>query len=133
MTEEEKENMKKQTEEENEENEVIEHEGNVQQSVGAIIMVIVGVGVAVLILIFVGALGGQTWNLVEDDINNIQNNTTKQYIKEGVVSGFQALKSTGGYLPIVVLAVIIFVVLGLVLGMTGGGLTTGGGYSGGAL
>ncbi len=47
--------------------------GFVQQSVNAIVQLIVGVGVAVMVLIFIGALGGQTYNLVESDINGIGN------------------------------------------------------------
>lgn len=42
----------------------------------------------------------------------------REYVKDGIVSGFSALKQTGDYLPIIVLAVIIAVVLALVLGFT---------------
>ena len=93
-------------------------------AVGAIIMLIVGVGVAVLVLIFVGALGGQTYNLVEDDIDNISDATIKAHVKSGITSGFNALEQTGTYLPIIVLAVVISLVLTLVLGFTafGGGM-----------
>jgi len=120
------------------ENEFVEEldyqeEGYVQENVGAIIFLIVGVGVATLVLIFVGTLGGQTYSLVEADIDAISNNTTKEYIKEGIVSSFQALKQTGSYLPIVVLAVIIFIVLSLVIGLGGTASYGGGGYYGGAL
>ena len=93
-----------------------EREGQVQGAVGAIIFLIVGIGVATLVLIFVGALGGQTWNLVEDDIDAISNNTTRDAIKNSVISGFQALEQTGKFLPIIVLAVVITLVLTLILG-----------------
>jgi hypothetical protein len=117
---------------------VIYHvEGDVQGSVFAIIFLIVGVGVATLVLIFVGSLGGQTYNLVEPDIDAISNDSIKNYTKDGIISSFKALKSTGSYLPIIVLAVVIFIVLGLVIGMTGitGPMRGygGGGYYGGAL
>ena len=51
------------------------------------------------------------------------NTSVKGYVKDSVVSGFSALKQTGDYLPIVVLAVIISLVLMLVMGFTamGGG------------
>ena len=107
--------------------------GNINTTIMAIIYLIVGVGVAALVLIFVGALGGQTYNLVQNDIDAISNDSIKNYTKQGVVSAFKALKSTGSYLPIVVLAVVIFIVLGLILGMTGAGGGYSGGYSGGAL
>jgi len=112
--------------------EIYRKEGMIQAQIGAIIMLIVGVGVAALVLIFVGTLGGQTYNLVEADIDAITNDSVKNYTKDGIISAFKALKTTGSYLPIIVLAVVIFIVLGLILGMTGMS-TGGGGYGGGAL
>lgn len=93
-------------------------EGQVGTSVGSIITLIVGIGVSVLILIFVGALGGQTYDLVEEDIDAITNGTIEAHIENGIISGFEALEQTGDYLPIIVLAVIISLVLSLVLGFT---------------
>lgn len=95
-----------------------EAEGQSMGAVGAIIGLIVGVGVATLVLIFVGVLGGQTYELTEDKIDAISNTTIKNYVKDSVVSGFSALKQTGDYMPIIVLAVIIAIVLSLVLGFT---------------
>jgi len=88
-------------------------------AVGNIITLIVGIGISVLIMIFVGSLSGQTWNLVEDDVDTISNTTIKNHIKDSVISGFSALETTGDYLPIIVLAVVISLVLGLVLGFGG--------------
>lgn len=96
-------------------------------AVGAIVQLITGVGVAVLVLIFVGALGGQTYELVEADIDAITNETVRGHIRSGIISGFEALEQTGNYLPIIVLAVVIALVLYLVLGMTGAAT---GGYGG---
>jgi len=84
-------------------------------SVSNIITLIVGVGVATLVLIFVGSLGGQTYQLVEADIDAITNDTIKGSIKGGVVSSFGALEQTGDFLPIIVLAVVISLVLVMVL------------------
>jgi hypothetical protein len=97
-------------------------------SVGAIVSLIVGVGVATLVLIFVGTLGGQTYQLVESDIDSITNTTIQDSVKSGILSGFEALEQTGNYLPIIVLAVVIALVLALVLGFTafGGGMGRGG-------
>jgi len=98
-------------------------------AVGNIITLVIGVGVAVLIMIFVGSLGAQTFEMVEDDIDSITNETIKTSIKNGIVSGFDALEQTGDYLPIIVLAVVISLVLALVLGFTafgGMGGSTGG-------
>ena len=106
------------------------------QSAGAvsnIIVLIVGIGVSVLVLIFVGSLGGQTYQLVESDIDAISNATIANHVKGGIISGFEALEQTGDYLPIIVLAVVISMVLGLVLSFTAFGGGMGGGYRGGAL
>lgn len=92
--------------------------GQITQSVGAIITLIVGVGVAVLVLIFVGVLGGQTYNIAEDDIDNISDATIKANVQNSIKSGFSALEQVGSYMPLIVLAVVIFLVLTLVLGFT---------------
>jgi hypothetical protein len=173
------------------------------EAVSSIISLIVGVGVAVLVLIFVGSLGGQTYNLVQDDISQIANNVVtgdaftfnstvaqnlnhgfiqqntlaiynasapyqvigngnftidydagtvlakglsgiengtslaanytwgaadvRTSVQEGIISAFQGLEQTGDYLPIIVLAVVIALVLSLVLGFTAfGGRNIGG-------
>jgi CHASE3 domain sensor protein len=115
--------MKQELEMKEQEFESFEVQGQAQGAVGAIITLVVGVAVATLILIFVGALGGQTYNLVEPDINSINNTTIQNSVKNSMASGFTALEQTGDYMPIIVLAVIISVVLALVLGFTafGGG------------
>jgi len=175
--------------------------GQVNESVSGIVTLIIGVGVAVLILIFIGVLGGQTYNLTEADLDEIANNeiaaesftplnNTKillahKSIQEGtlklenstsiqialsnftidyengaltlkttsriglnnsvmtanytwgaqevrnsaknsIISGFEALETTGSYLPIIVLAVIIALVLAMVIGFTAFGVTRGG-------
>ena len=107
---------------------LFEEKGQIQASIGAIITLVVGVGVAVLVLIFVGVLGGQTYQLVESDLDSITNDTIRTSIKNSIISGFSALEQTGDFLPIIVLAVVIFLVLSLVLGFTafGGGIGGGG-------
>ena len=178
-----------------------EKSGQMGGAVGAVISLITGVGVAVLVLIFVGTLGGQTYQLVEPKIetisqdivnasvtvlnstavtlgynnvnegtvsvlnssnavglgnftftygspstatllNNNYNNTALDFsftagnstmenaIKQGILSSFDALNQTADYLPIIVLAVIISLVLFLILGM---GSMNGGRQSGSAL
>jgi hypothetical protein len=109
-----------------------ESEGYVTENIGAIVFMIVGVGIATLVLIFVGVLGGQVYQQVEADIDAISNSTIQGYVKNAIISGFRALNTTGSYLPIVVLAVIIFVVLSIVMGLGAfGGM--GGNRYGGAL
>ena len=100
-------------------------------AVSAMITLIVGVGVAVLVLIFVGALGGQTYNLVEPDIDAINDTTIRESVRASITSGFTALEQTGSYLPLIVLAVVIALVLVLVLSFTA--FAPGAGGRGGAL
>jgi hypothetical protein len=107
-----------------------ESDGQVTDNVGAIVFLIVGVGIATLVLIFVGVLGGQVYQQVEADIDAINNSTIQGHIKDSIVSGFKALDTTGTYLPIVVLAVIIFVVLSIVMGLGAFGTAGGQRYSG---
>ena len=38
-------------------------------------------------------------------------------VKGGIVSGFEALEQTGDYTPLIVMAIVIFIVLALVMGM----------------
>lgn len=95
-------------------------------AVANIITLVVGIGVGVLVLIFVGSLGGQTYNLVEPDIDGITNTTISGHIKDSIVSGFSALETVGDYLPIIVLAVVIALVLSLVLSFTAFGRMGGG-------
>jgi hypothetical protein len=109
--------------------ELYKKKGQTMGSVGAIIGLITGIGVSVMVLIFVGVLAGQTYQLTESKIDAITNDTVKTYVKDSIVSGFSALKTTGDYLPIIVLAVIIAIVLSLVLGLT----AFGGGRGGSAL
>lgn len=95
--------------------------------VSATLTLIVGMAVATLVLIFTGSLGGQTYNLVEPDINNITDATIKGYVQDGITSAFKAQKTTGDYLPLIVLAAVIGLVLTMVLSFGGSG------YRGGAL
>lgn len=173
-------------------------------NVGLIITLIVGVAVSVLVLLFIGSMGGQTFQLLESDIaaigdNDISGevfkpiynsyvkldhsmiqtgsivlynssnkvidlgtsnwtvdydagrilylnktytklNNTNTYINytwgaaevrastQGAIqSSFEALEDTGGYLPIIVLAVIIVMILGMVVGFMAVGRIGGGG------
>ena len=91
--------------------------GQVGGQIGMVIQLIVGVGIAALVLIFVGTMGGQTYNLVEADLDAISDGNIQASVKSGISSGFEALETTGDYLPLIVLAVVISIVLALVLGM----------------
>ena len=107
--------------------------GFVQQAAGSIIALAISAGVLTLVLIFVPVLGGQTFQLSESKINAISNTTVQQKVKDTAISGFDVMKQTGDFSPIVFLALMIVVVLAVILsiqGLAGGGY---GGRGGGAL
>ena len=105
--------------------------GQVGASVGAILTLIMGVGIAILVLIFTSVMSAQVYQNVESDINAINDSTTKGYVLNANESGFQAYETTGNYMPILVLAVIITIVLGLILSVGRVGVI--GGAGGGVL
>ncbi len=84
-----------------------------------------------MVLIFVGILGGQTYQMTEADINAINDSQIQSYVKDAITNSFKALSQTGKYMPLIVLAVVISIVLALVINLGRGGM--GGYYYGGAL
>jgi hypothetical protein len=85
---------------------------------GAMVPLVLGVGVALLLMIFVSALGGQVYQTVEADIASITNTTIQGHIYGAITESFSALEKTGSYMPLLVLATVIGVVLFVVLGFT---------------
>jgi len=83
----------------------------------------IGIGVTILVLIFVSVLGAKVYSSVEADIANISDASIKASVEGGIQSSFESIEETGSLMPIIVLAVMIFLVLSLVLGFTalGGG------------
>ena len=77
-----------------------------RQNVGAIIFLIVGIGVGVISLIMVSSIGGQTYNLIEPDLNTVsyrvdlnesftaRNDTWVQLDHYPMYSGAQILNGT---------------------------------------
>jgi len=91
-------------------------EANTAAAVFSVIMLIVGFAVAGLLFTFTQVLGGQTYELVEDDIDAITNTTIKDSIKAGIISNFEAQEQIGNYMPIIALAIIITIIIGLIIG-----------------
>lgn len=87
-------------------------------AIGSIVALVVGVGVVTILIIFVGVLGGQTFQLAQPNLQNITNQPIGTAINNSILSGFTTLQTTTSYVPLIVLAVIIFIVLTLVLGFT---------------
>jgi hypothetical protein len=108
-------------------------EANTAAAVFAVIMLIVGFAVAGLLYVFTSVLGGQTYQLVEGDIDAISNETIKTAIKSGIISNFEAQQQIGDYMPIMALAIIITIVISLIITgiasrFMGGGMGGMGGY-----
>lgn len=69
-----------------------------------------------------------TWNGSTVNISYYyRNRTIENSIKAGIISSFEAQQKTADYLPIIVLALIIAIVLSLVLGYAGNMFGRGGG------
>lgn len=82
-----------------------------------VLTLIVVVGIAALVLVFVATLGGSTYNLVEDDIDAISDANVKANVQNAAQSGFEAMSTVGDYLPLIVLAVVISIVLALIMNL----------------
>ena len=106
---------------------VYEKEGAVRENMSAIIVLVMGVSIAILVLTFTSVMSAQVYQNVEADIQAINDTTIKGYVTSAIQSGFKAYETTGNYLPIVVLAVIIFVILGLIMSLGSAGSYSGGG------
>lgn len=107
-----------------------EESGQVVNITQLLVGIAIGLGVFVIINIFMGTLGGRTYQLVESDINSITNTTIKGYINDGIAGSFQGTKTLGEYTPLIVLSIVIFLVLVLVTQFTG---AAGGGAGGSVL
>lgn len=107
--------------------EVYEKEG-VLGNINGMITLFVGLGVISIVIVFLGALGGQTYNQAQPQIDAISDANIKANVKSAISSGFQAQATGAGYLPLLVGAIILIVVIGLLVSVSAGGQ---GGYQGG--
>lgn len=92
-------------------------------AVNAVIMLVVGAAVASMVLMLTSVMSGQAYSITEPQITAITNATIESKVRQAAVSGFDAQVQTGQYLPLIVLAIVIFIVLSLVTGFArfGGG------------
>jgi len=100
-------------------------EGVVNQTIGAMIALFVGLGVVALVVILVGVLSGKAYNTVEADISaladvNAESGATisgnpiiEQDINNAIHHGFSSFNDGVAFLPIIVLALVFFLVLAL--------------------
>ena len=96
-----------------------EIEGAVGESINALITLFVGLGVVVLVIILVSVIGAKTYSITQADITAITEAGIKSDVNSAIVNSFGALGDTAGFIPLVALAVVMFLVLGLVLGSLG--------------
>lgn len=118
------------------EKQIYEKEG-VLGNVNGMIALFVGLGVIGIVIVFLGALGGQTYNTVSPTIDSIPDgnsqidptgNAIQGYVKSAINSGFTAQSTGAGYLPLLVGAIILIVVIGLLVSVSAANQ---GGYNGG--
>ena len=108
---------------------MFEYEGNIESAVNGVMLLIIAMAVAAIVITFAGALGGQTYNLVQADIAAITDANIRTSVSNSISSGFEGLETTADYLPIVALAIMVGIVLAVLLGAFGG-RAMGGGYGG---
>jgi len=82
-----------------------------------VLTLIVVVGIAALVLVFVATLGGRRINKKKNDINSITDGNVKANVQNAATSGFEAMSTVGDYLPLIVLAVVISIVLALIMNL----------------
>jgi len=88
-------------------------EGVVNQTIGAMIALFVGLGVVSLVIILVGVLGGKAYSVTETDIDAIEDLTIRGDVNGAVQEAFSSFNDGVAFLPIIVLALVFFLVLAL--------------------
>ncbi len=101
--------------------------GQVGSSIDALITLFMGLGVVVLVIILVSVIGGKTYVITQNDIATITDDGIRSDVNGAIAASFDSLNTTAGFLPLVALAVVMFLVLSLILGSVGGAR---GGYGG---
>lgn len=81
---------------------------------GLLVMAVV-LGAVALVMVLVPILAGQAYEQGEASIDSISDENVKAKVKSTALSGFDALDSFGGYLPLFVLAIIMISIIGLVI------------------
>lgn len=99
-------------------------EGIVRDTIGAMIFLFVGIGVVILTVILVGIIGAKAHSTTQADVTAITELQIREDVNESIVESFGALADAAGFLPIIILALVFFLVL--VLLMQGMGPVAGG-------
>ncbi len=105
-------------------------EGIVRDTISAMIALFIGIGVVVLVVILVGVIGGKAYSTTQADIAEITDETIKTDINASILAGFSGLADAAGFLGIIILALVFFLVLLL---LSAGMQPFAGGGRGGAL
>lgn len=88
-----------------------QEEGVVRDTISAMIALFIGIGVIVLVVILVGVIGGKAYSTTQTDISAITDETIKTDINASILAGFSGLSDAAGFLGIIVLALVFFLVL----------------------
>lgn len=84
------------------------------------------VGITIVIIVFMGLFAGSIFNSLESDITDITNVTIENSVITSSESAFDALEQFSDLLPIVVLAIMFAVALGIIVGSLYIGRVSGG-------
>jgi len=102
---------------------VYQEEGVVRDTISAMIALFIGIGVIVLVVILVGVIGGKAYETTAADIDAIcdlnadsglcisGSLSAEQDVNDSISSTFEALSDAAGFLGIIILALVFFLVL----------------------
>jgi len=100
-------------------------EGVVSETISAMISLFIGIGVIVMVIILVGVIGGKAYSTTQTDVQAIAVDTNTLYadrngttggeivqdINSSILSAFSGLGDAAGFLGIIILALVFFLVL----------------------
>lgn len=97
---------------------MFEEEGQLGGVMPLVIGLFIGLVIVSLVTIFGGVLGGTTYQQVEPDLDAITNSNVRDHAKNAIINSFEAQEDTANLLPVVGLAVVMFLVMSLVIGFS---------------
>ena len=88
-----------------------------QTAMMSVIGLIVLIGVAIITMVFIGVMAGRTYETSETHITDITNQTIEDHVRNGIVETFQAYEDIGSFMPLIVLALVVILILSLIFGL----------------
>ena len=82
-----------------------------------IISLFLSIGVVGIVLIFATVMQAEVYKETEADVNSIADATIKASAQNSIANTFEAMDKGSGYLPLIILGIVIATILGLILGL----------------